>query len=85
MGADALHYIGRTQKSLGEERDEIFSDVAGSGDQDIAQWLEQALRTRQISLFEIESVPSAEDAKDCALCLCHYYRSLGLVVLTARC
>ena len=83
LGMDHLHYIGWTQRSLSDEKD-IFSDLTKSGGHDIAQWVEQAVGCGKISIFEIESAPSMEDAKDSAQFWCQYYRMLGAEVITDR-
>ncbi|UXY16195.1 hypothetical protein N8I74_04015 [Chitiniphilus purpureus] len=80
---DDLHYIGWTQRRLGDEQEQIFSDVAQDGE--IAHWLEAARRAGPVSLFEIESARSVEDARDSALFWRQYYHSLGLDVVAARC
>lgn len=85
LGTDDLHYIGWTQKSLSEEKEQIFSDMAGSKSHHIAHWVEQARDCGKISIFEIESARSMEDAKDSALFWCEYYRWLGLDVVTDPC
>ena len=82
---DDLHYIGWTQRSLDEEKEQIFSEVAESGSMDIADWVKQARDGGQIDIFEIELAPSAEDARDSASFWCEYYRTLGINVVTGRC
>lgn len=77
-----LHYIGWTQKSLDEEIEQIYSDVAGSSNHDIAHWVEETVQCGKASIFEIESVLSMEDAKSSAKFWCQYFHSLGLDVIT---
>jgi hypothetical protein len=84
LGADDLHYIGWTQKSLSEQQ-EIYSDLAESSSYHMACWIEAALRSGKISFFEIESVPSMKEAKNSAMSLCQYFCSLGLNVITDDC
>ena len=81
-GSDDLHYIGWTQKSLCNESAQIFSDLRESGSGDIASWVTQAVDGGKISIFEIESAPSKEDATDSVMFWCEYYRWLGLDVVT---
>jgi hypothetical protein len=85
LGIDDLHYIGWTQKSLSEEPEQIYSHLAENSSRDIAHWVKAALHCGKISIFEIESVPSMEDAKDSALSWCRYFCSLGLDVVTDPC
>ena len=85
LGADDLHYIGWTQKSLSEQKEKIFCDLAESSTHDIAHWVEEALHCGKISIFEIESTRSMENAKDSAMFWCQYYRSLGLDVVMDHC
>jgi hypothetical protein len=84
MGADDLHYVGWTRRSLSEEQEQIFSDLVRNGGRDIANWIAEAIDCGKISIFEIESAPSIEDARDAAISLCRYFRSLGLDVMTAN-
>lgn len=79
-GADDLHYIGWTEKSPGQEQQQIYSDLAGSGRADVARWVTQALDTGAIDIFEIETAHSAEDAREGAQFWGEYYRWLGLDV-----
>jgi hypothetical protein len=51
-GADDLHYIGWTEKSPGREPQQIYSDLAGSGRDDVARWVTQALDSGAIDIFE---------------------------------
>jgi hypothetical protein len=81
LGADDLHYIGWTQKSLSKE-EEICSDLAESSSYDMTRWIEAALHCGKISFFEIESVQSMKAAKNSATSLCLYFCSLGLDVIT---
>lgn len=83
--SDDLHYIGWTEKSIGEQPDLIFSDLLKSSSNAIANWVKDAVHGGKISIFEIESAPSVEDAKDSAMFWCEYYRWLGLDVITDRC
>jgi hypothetical protein len=82
-GADDLRYVGWTQRSLSDEQQQIFSDLLRSSTRDIANWVEDAIDRGQISIFEIESALSIEDARNSAISLCRYFRSLGLDVTTA--
>jgi hypothetical protein len=82
-GPDDLHYVGWTHRSLSDERDKIFCDLVRSGARDIANWIADAIDRNRISIFEIESAFSVEDAMSSAISLCRYFRSLGLDVLTA--
>jgi hypothetical protein len=82
-GADDLRYVGWTQRSLSDEQEQIFSDLLRSSGRDIASWVEDAIERGKISIFEIESHPSVEDARNAAISLCRYFRSLGLDVITA--
>ena len=83
LGADDLRYVGWTQRSLSDEQEKIFSDLLRSSARDIASWVEDAIERGKISIFEIESALSIEDARSSAISLCRYFRSLGLDVLTA--
>jgi len=84
VGVDAgdLRYIGWTEKSVNEEKEEIFSELAQKGIRDLAHWAKEALHGGKLSIFEIESAPSAEDARNSAAFWCRYYHSLGLNVFT---
>jgi hypothetical protein len=79
-GADDLQYIGWTEKSPGQEPQQIYSDLAGSGRDDVARWVTQALDSGAIDIFEIETARSAEDARESAQFWGDYYRWLGLDV-----
>jgi hypothetical protein len=81
-GSDDLHYIGWTQKSLCEEKDQIFSDLRERGSHDVADWVAQAERGGKIDIFEIESAPSPQDAADSVMFWCECLRWLGLDVVT---
>ena len=81
--ADDLHYVGWTRRSLSEEQELIFADLARNGGRDIANWIAQAMECGKISIFEIESAPSTEDACNAAVSLCQYFNSLGLDVMAA--
>jgi hypothetical protein len=82
--AEDLRYIGWTQKSLSEDKEQIVSDLVQSGCNAIANWVGEVVRGGTISIFEIESASSAEDAKDAATFWGLYFRSLGLEVITDR-
>jgi hypothetical protein len=79
MATDHLHYIGWTKRALSDER-EILSDLATTCCRDVAQWVAQA--GGKLSIFEIDSAPSAEDAKDTVQFWCQYYGMLGAKVVT---
>jgi hypothetical protein len=81
-GSDDLHYIGWTQKSLSDEKDQIFSDLRERGSHDVSDWVAQAVHGGKISIFEIESAPSPDEATDSVMFWCEYYRWLGLDVVT---
>ena len=81
MGTDHLHYIGWTQRSLSDEG-EILSDLTKSCSHAVAHWVEQAKRCGTLCIFEIESAPSAEDARDTVQFWCQYYGMLGAKVVT---
>jgi hypothetical protein len=83
LGADDLCCVGWTQRSLSDEQEEIFSDLLASIGRDLARRVRDALGCGQVSLFEIESAASIDDAKSGAISLCRYFRSLGLDVTTA--
>lgn len=83
MGAEHLHYIGWTQRSLCEEQ-EILSDLANSGSHAAAHWAAQAIQNGKINIFEIESAPSAADASDAVQFWCQYYGMLGAKVDAAQ-
>lgn len=82
--ADDLRYIGWTQKSLHEDREQIVSDLVRSASHGIANWIAEALHGGTMSFFEIESASSVEAAKDAATFWGLYFRSLGLEVITDR-
>ena len=82
-GPDDLHYVGWTQRSLSDEQEQIFCDLVRSSARDIANWIADAIDRNKISIFEIESAFSIEDAMNAAISLCRYFRSLGLDVMTA--
>ena len=81
FGASDVRYIGWMRKSLQDMSEQIHADltsVAGSAASAIA---EAARGDAKLSIFEIESVRTAEDARD-ATCFWHqYFRSLGLDVI----
>ncbi len=81
MGSDQLNYIGWTRRALTEER-EILTDLAKSSSHQVAHWAEQAGQGGNISIFAIESAPSAEDARDTVQFWCQYYGMLGAKVVT---
>ena len=83
-GADDLRYVGWTQRSLSDEQEQIFSDLARGSGREIANWIEDAIDRGRISIFEIESASSIEDARNAAISLCRYFRSLGLDVTTVN-
>lgn len=76
MGTDHLHYIGWTERSLSDERG-ILSDLARSPSRDVAGWVEQAHADGAISIFEIESAPTATEARDAVQFWCQYYAMAG--------
>lgn len=82
-GADDLRYVGWTRRSLDNEQEQIFTDMVASGGRDIANWVAEGLRRGKMSLFEIQSAPSLEEARTAADSLCRYFKSLGLDVKTA--
>lgn len=77
-----FHYIGWTQKSLGEESEQIYSDLVENSRNDIAHWVKEIVQSDKINIFEIESVPSIEEARSSAKFWCQYFHSLGLDVVT---
>lgn len=81
MGTDHFHYIGWTRRALSDER-EILSDLCQCCDHDVAHWAEQAGRCGDLCIFEIDSAPSAEDAKESVQFWCQYYGMLGAKVVT---
>lgn len=82
-GPDDLRYVGWTQRSLSDEQEQVFCDLVKSSGRDIANWVADAIDRNKISIFEIESAFSIEDAMNSAISLCRYFRSLGLDVMTA--
>jgi len=82
-GPDDLHYVGWTRRSLDDEQEQIFRDLLRNSARDIANWIADAIDRNKISIFEIESAFSIEDAMNSAVSLCRYFRSLGLDVITA--
>lgn len=80
-GIHDLHYIGWTERPLCDEQD-IFSDLAKNSSEDIAHWVEGCVDCGQISIFEIESAPSVQDAKDTVQFWCQYYGMLGARVVS---
>jgi hypothetical protein len=83
MGADHLHYIGWTERSLNDER-EILADLTRCGTHDVAHWAAQAIEGGKISIFEIEMAPSAAVARDAVQFWCQYYGMLGAKVDAAQ-
>jgi hypothetical protein len=84
LGADDLRYVGWTKRSLSDEQEQIFSDLLRSSARDIANWVAEGIDRGKISIFEIESALSIEDARNAAISLCRYFRSLGLEVTMAN-
>jgi hypothetical protein len=80
LGSDHLHYIGWTQRPLCEEQF-ILSDLVRDRSRAIARWVEQAGIDR-LSIFEIESAASLEDARDTVQFWCQYYSMLGAQVMS---
>lgn len=78
LGPDDLCYIGWTRRSVVEEKDQICGDLVKGSCNGMAHWFASAIECGSISIFEIESAPSMEEAKDCADSLRQYFRSLGL-------
>lgn len=83
LGTEDLRYIGWTQRSVDDEREQIFSELLAGSSRDLARWVGEAIELGRLSIFEIESARSAEAARDSATGLCVYFRSLGLDVRTA--
>ncbi len=82
LGTQDLHYIGWTKKSVSDEQEQIVSELQHSSNNDIARWVEKARQGGNISVFEIESAPSMEEAKNSAAFLRQYFHSLGLNVIS---
>jgi hypothetical protein len=82
LGTDDLRYIGWTHRSLSEEKEQIFGELVQRSRNGVAHWVGEALDRGGINIFEIESAPSMEDARNAAASLGRYFRSLGLDVLT---
>jgi hypothetical protein len=80
LGTDDLRWVGWTHRSLTEEQAQILSDLLAHGDRDIANWVTDAVDRGTVSMFEIESASSREEARDQAISLCRYFESLGLTV-----
>lgn len=80
LGNDDIRYVGWTQRSVDEEEDQIVSDLVNSGLDDVARWVGEAADGARISVFEIESAPSIEDARNCAIYWCQCLDWLGLHV-----
>ncbi|KAB8061466.1 hypothetical protein GCN74_05210 [Janthinobacterium sp. FT14W] len=80
VGTDHLGYIGWTQRTLGDEED-IISDLKKDSGAAITQWMEQAAGSDKITIFEIDSAPSLENARDTVQFWCQYYGMLGAKVL----
>jgi hypothetical protein len=83
-GINDVRYVGWTPKSVSGEQDEIFSELAQGGSRDIVHWVRDALDRGEISIFEIESAPSADEARDCAMYWRDCFRWLGLDVASDR-
>lgn len=83
VGSDDLCYIGWTQKSIDEaqEREAIVSDLVEEGRLDLTQSIVEVRHGDTISIFEIESVSSINDARNSVMFWRRYYRALGLDVL----
>lgn len=83
LGAEDLRYIGWTQRSVDDEREQICSELLAGNSRDLAHWVGEAIELGRLSIFEIESATSAEAARESATGLCACLRSLGLDVRTA--
>lgn len=77
-----LRYIGWTEKSINEEKENIFSELTQIRRRDVAHWVQEARNGRGLSIFEIETTSSADDARRSVIFWCRYYQSLGLDVVT---
>jgi len=80
LGTDDLRYIGWTQRCVDQEIQQILCDLMDSNGAAIANSIGASADRASISLFEIESVPSREEAVTSAMGLCVYLNSLGLDV-----
>lgn len=80
VGADDLRYIGWTQASIDEDKERIVSSLMQDGRLDLTP-VAEALHGGTVSIFEIESVSSMNDAMSSVTFWRTYYRALGLDVL----
>lgn len=80
LGPDHLHYIGWTRRPISDASDVLF-DLMNSKKQ-IASWVEEAIGTGRLSIFEIEAVSSAGDAAETVRFWGQCYALAGAKVLT---
>ena len=79
LGSDDVRYVGCTQRSIDEEKDEIICDIMKRGLESIGQWV-RAGDGAQVCIFEIESASSIEEARDRVTYWCQCLNWLGLHV-----
>ena|SRR5690606_22439630 len=75
LGASDVRYIGWVRRSL----QDVGEQVRGLADTS-SPLAEAARNNAKVSIFEIESVSTAEDARDATSFWHEYFRSLGLDV-----
>lgn len=82
LTTDDLFYIGWTQRSPEKDKAKIISELVERGHNEIFIRLGGGACDERLSIFELETVGSVEDAADSATFWCQYYRSIGLDVIT---
>jgi hypothetical protein len=80
VGAEDLRYIGWTQSSIDQDKERILSDLMEGAHPGVTPVV-KALHGGTVSIFEIESVSSMDDARSSVAFWRTYYRALGLEVL----
>jgi hypothetical protein len=79
-----LRYIGWTERAVDEERERIVSLPAWRAVQDPAGGGSGLPDAGSVSIFEIESAMSIEEATNAVTYWCQYFRSLGLNIIGAH-
>jgi hypothetical protein len=80
VGGEYLRYIGWTTRPLSEESD-IFLDLIKHDHGEVPGWLERRIPADEREIFEIESAPTIEQARQSVEFWGQYYRLIGANVI----
>lgn len=79
-----LCYIGYSMKSFDSQRESLISDLMENNEGIIDFLIKNPGRTKEVTLFEIESFISDVEAKESVSFWCEYYKTMGMDIISVK-